>query len=92
MSASVQDRNDLVALEAGVARFGSRPPGHSVVAILDVVGADTLLATAQKSALALTDTPNQGGKQSATRLDRRPLVGYIVNQQVYQRGGLRGPA
>src|SRR5437868_7393763 len=45
MSASVQDRIDLVALEAGLARFGSRQPGHSV-AILDVVGADTSLATA----------------------------------------------
>ena len=45
MSASVQDRIDLVALEAGLARFGSRQPGHAV-AILDVVGADTSLATA----------------------------------------------
>ena len=36
MTAAVQARLDLVALEGGVARFGSGPTAHAV-AVLDVV-------------------------------------------------------
>jgi hypothetical protein len=45
MSPSTQDLLDLVALEDGVARFGSHEPTHSV-ALLDVTGAVASLATA----------------------------------------------
>src|SRR6266581_7303365 len=45
MTAAVQARIDLVALEGGVARFGSGPASHSV-AVLDVIGADAALASA----------------------------------------------
>ncbi|MDQ6673827.1 MAG: hypothetical protein M3069_24315 [Chloroflexota bacterium] len=42
---AVQQRLDLVALEGGVACFGSRSPTHPV-ALLDVVGAEAALASA----------------------------------------------
>jgi hypothetical protein len=42
---SVQSRLDLAALEGGVACFGTHSPTHAV-ALLDVVGAETALATA----------------------------------------------
>src|SRR5712691_3132167 len=45
MSAAVQTRLDLAALEGGVACFGTRSPTHAV-ALLDVVGAEAALATA----------------------------------------------
>src|SRR3954451_13988181 len=45
MSATTQDRIELVALEAGVARFGSREPAHCVT-VLDLTGAEAALATA----------------------------------------------
>src|SRR5437764_591707 len=45
MTAAVQARIDLVALEGGVARFGSGPTAHAV-AVLDVVGADASMASA----------------------------------------------
>ena len=45
MSASVQTRIDLAALEGGVACFGTRAPTHAV-ALLDVVGAEAAIATA----------------------------------------------
>src|SRR5207302_902649 len=41
----MQARLDLVALEAGVACFGARAPTHAV-ALLDVVGAEAALASA----------------------------------------------
>ncbi len=45
MTAALQERLDLVALEGGVARFGSQSRTHAV-ALLDVVGAEAGLATA----------------------------------------------
>jgi hypothetical protein len=45
VTAAVQARLDLVALEGGVARFGSGPAAYSV-AVLDVVGADVAMASA----------------------------------------------
>ena len=45
MTASVQARLDLVALENGIARFGTAEPAHAV-AVLDVLGAGASLATA----------------------------------------------
>src|ERR687885_1296107 len=45
MTAAVQVRLDLVALEAGVACFGTRSPTHAV-GLLDVVGAEAALASA----------------------------------------------
>ena len=45
MTAAVQARLDLVALEDGVACFGTRPPTHAV-GLLDVVGAEAALASA----------------------------------------------
>src|SRR5437762_482965 len=45
----MQQRLDLVALESGVACFGSRAPTQAV-ALLDVVGAETALATADDAA------------------------------------------
>ena len=45
MSAAVQARLDLVTLEGGVACFGTRAPTHAV-ALLDVVGAEAALASA----------------------------------------------
>ncbi len=45
MSAAVQTRLDLAALEGGVACFGTRSPTHAV-AVLDVVGAEVGLASA----------------------------------------------
>ncbi|MGI9146152.1 MAG: hypothetical protein ACR2IK_06365, partial [Chloroflexota bacterium] len=42
---AVQARLDLVALEGGVACFGTRAPTHGV-ALLDVVGAEATLASA----------------------------------------------
>src|SRR5919199_1685379 len=45
MTAAVQARLDLVALEGGVACFGTRPPTHAVT-LLDVVGAEAALASA----------------------------------------------
>jgi conjugal transfer ATP-binding protein TraC len=44
-AAAVQARLDLAALEGGVACFGSRSPTHAI-SLLDVVGADAALATA----------------------------------------------
>jgi hypothetical protein len=44
-AAAVQARLDLVALEGGVACFGTRSPTHAV-ALLDVVGAEGQLASA----------------------------------------------
>src|SRR5450631_4325996 len=44
-AAAVQARLDLVALEGGVACFGTRSPTHAV-ALLDVVGAEAALASA----------------------------------------------
>src|SRR5438132_10691586 len=44
MKAAMQSRLDLVALEGGVARFGTRAPTHAV-ALLDVVGAEAALAS-----------------------------------------------
>jgi hypothetical protein len=48
MTASTQDPLELVALEAGIARFSSRPPGH-FVSVLDVTGAEASLATADEA-------------------------------------------
>ena len=45
MTAAVQARLDLVALESGVACFGTRPPTHAV-GLLDVVGAEAGLVSA----------------------------------------------
>ena len=45
MRAAVQTRLDVAALEGGVACFGTRSPTHAV-AMLDVVGAEAALATA----------------------------------------------
>src|ERR671938_148017 len=45
MTASVQARLNLVALENGVARFGTAEPAHAV-AVLDVLGAEASVATA----------------------------------------------
>ena len=44
-AAAVQARLDLVALEGGIACFGTRSPTHAV-AMLDVVGAEASLASA----------------------------------------------
>jgi conjugal transfer ATP-binding protein TraC len=44
-AAAVQTRLDLVALEGGIACFGTRSPTHAV-AVLDVVGAEAALASA----------------------------------------------
>jgi len=44
-TAALQPRLDLVALEGGVACFGTRSPTHAV-ALLDVVGAEAGLASA----------------------------------------------
>jgi hypothetical protein len=44
-AAALQTRIDLVALEGGVACFGTRSPTHAV-ALLDVVGAEAGLASA----------------------------------------------
>jgi len=45
VTAALQERLDLVALDSGVACFGSHSPTHAV-ALLDVVGAEAALATA----------------------------------------------
>jgi hypothetical protein len=45
MTAAVQARLDISALEGGVACFGTRSPAHAV-AVLDVVGAEAALASA----------------------------------------------
>src|SRR5918912_3022643 len=45
MTAAIQARLDLAALEGGVACFGTRPPTHAV-AVLDVIGAEAALASA----------------------------------------------
>src|SRR6266545_2065638 len=45
MSAALQERLDLLAIEGGVASFGSRRSAHAV-ALLDVVGAEAALASA----------------------------------------------
>jgi hypothetical protein len=45
VKSTVQTRLDLATLEGGVACFGMRAPAHAV-ALLDVVGAETALATA----------------------------------------------
>src|ERR1700730_929187 len=45
MTAALQTRLDLSALEGGVACFGTRSPTHAV-ALLDVVGAEAVLASA----------------------------------------------
>jgi PrgI family protein len=45
MNASVQARLELLALEGGIARFGAAQPGHAV-SVLDVVGSDTSMSTA----------------------------------------------
>src|ERR1700737_2017221 len=45
MSAALQTRLDLIALEGGVACFGTRSPTHAV-ALLDVVGAEAALSSA----------------------------------------------
>ncbi len=45
MTAALQGRLDLLAIEDGVASFGSRAPAHAV-AVLDIVGAEAALATA----------------------------------------------
>src|SRR6266700_2142708 len=45
MRAALQGRLDLLAIEDGVASFGSRAPAHTV-AVLDIVGAEAELATA----------------------------------------------
>ena len=44
-AAAVQARLDLVALDGGVACFATRAPTHAV-ALLDVVGAEAALASA----------------------------------------------
>ena len=45
MKASIQASLDLTALDAGIARFGTEKRAHAV-AVLDVVGAEGTLATA----------------------------------------------
>ena len=45
MTAALQGRLDLLAIEDGVATFGSRAPAHAV-AVLDIVGVEAALATA----------------------------------------------
>jgi hypothetical protein len=45
MSASVQARLDLLALEGGIARFGTSEPGRAV-SVLDVVGNESSMSTA----------------------------------------------
>jgi hypothetical protein len=44
-SSPVQARLDLLALEGGIARFGTTEPAHAV-AVLDVLGAEASLASA----------------------------------------------
>ena len=43
MSAPIQARLDLLALEGGIARFGTSEPAHAA-AVLDVLGAEASLA------------------------------------------------
>ena len=45
MTTALQGRLDLLAIEGGVASFGTHPPAHAV-ALLDVVGAEVALASA----------------------------------------------
>src|SRR5438132_11405810 len=45
MKASVQARLELLALEGGIARFGTEQHGHAV-SVLDVVGSDASMSTA----------------------------------------------
>jgi hypothetical protein len=49
VSAAVQARLDLVAVEGGIACFGSRAPTHAI-AVLDVVGAEAALASVDDAA------------------------------------------
>jgi conjugal transfer ATP-binding protein TraC len=49
VTAALQERLDLIALDGGVACFASHSPTHAV-ALLDVVGAEAALATADEAA------------------------------------------
>src|SRR4051794_41899093 len=84
----MQARLDLVALEAGVACFGARAPTHAV-ALLDVVGAEAALASADDA----TQEELLAGRAQFLNAQTGPFQVLVQAEPVDLDGHLRrGPA
>src|SRR5438445_747970 len=84
MKAAMQSRLDLVALEGGVACFGTRPPTHAV-ALLDVVGAEAALASADDA----TQEELLAGRAQFLNAQTNPFQVLVRAEPVDLEGHLR---
>src|ERR1700737_501411 len=84
MSAALQTRLDLIALEGGVACFGTRSPTHAV-ALLDVVGAEAALSSADDA----TQEELLAGRAQFLNAQTTPFQGLVRAEPVDLEGHLR---
>src|SRR5713226_7533306 len=84
MKAAMQSRLDLVALEGGVACFGTRSPTHAV-ALLEVVGAEAGLAGADDA----TQEELLAGRAQFLNAQTNPFQVLVRAEPVDLEGHLR---
>ena len=82
---AAQARLDLVALEGGVACFGTRSPTHAVT-LLDVVGAEAALASADDA----TQEELLAGRAQFLNAQTTPFQVLVRAEPVDLEGHLRG--